>query len=239
MVSRGFRVRGFIALLVLTLGWSAGCGEWAPPAPTAPTAGSAVFDTPSSGATVTGSVKTKGMSALTAASVGAAATLQVTVTVVGTTISSPVDASGRFMLKGVSAGSLSLRFSGPNIEATLQVSAVDDRELVDLAVELETRFARIEASVRIKVDNSTEIEGDVSAVTGACPSLSIVVHGWTLNMNATTQGSCGDVRIGIRIKIKGNRSGTVILVVKVEIRGATTTQPSDDDDDGDDDDDDD
>jgi len=243
MQSMRLRVREIIALLVLTFVWSAGCGEWTPPAPTAPTAPSGVLDTPSSGATVSGSVKPKGISALTAASTGAAATLQVTVTVVGTNISSPVDASGRFVLKGVSPGSLSLRFSGPGIEATLQVSSVDDRELVDLAVELEARFARIEASVRIKVDNSTEIDGDVTHVTGTCPNLSVVVHGWTVNMNANSQGACGDVRVGIRIKIKGTRSGSVIVVVKVDVRGAPN-QPNnpnsddDDDDDGDDDDDD-
>lgn len=237
MQSTGPRVRAIIALLALTLGWSAGCGEWAPPAPTAPTAAWTVLGTPSNGATVTGSVKPKGLNALTAASTGAAAALQVTVTVVGTNISSPVDSSGRFMLKGVSAGSLSLRFSGSNIEATLQVGAVDDRELVDLAVELEARFVRIEGSVRIKVDNSTEIEGEVAAVTGTCPNLSLVVLGWTVNMNASSQGSCGDVRIGIRIRIRGNRSGNVIVVVRVEVR-VTATQPDDDDDDGDDDDDD-
>ncbi len=233
------RLRGLRALFVLTLSWSAGCGAWTPPAPTAPTAGpTGVTDTPASGATVSGTVKPKGINALTSASSGASAALQVNVTVVGTNISAPVDASGRFVLKGVSPGGLSLRFAGPGIEATLQVSAVDDRELVDLAVELEARFARIEASVRIKADNSTEIEGDVSRVTGTCPNVSVVVQGWTANISATSQGSCGDVRVGIRIKIKGNRSGNVIIVVKVEVRATSTGSNNDNDDDDDDDDDD-
>ena len=115
----------------------------------------------------------------------------------------------------------------------MQVGAVDDRELVDLAVELEARFALIESSVRIKADNSTEIEGDVTRVTGTCPNVSIVVQGWTANINATSQGSCGDVRVGIRIKIKGNRSGNVIIVVKVDIRVTSTGSNSDNDDDDD------
>lgn len=233
------QVRATIALVMLAFVFTTGCGDRSTSVPTAPSGPSVPTGPPSSGATVTGLVKLKGINgvnAFTAATTGAAAALQVTVTVVGTNISSPVDASGRFVLRGVAAGILRLQFSGPGIDATLQVSSVDDRETVDLAVELEPRFVRIEAYVRIKVDNSTEIEGDITKVTGTCPNLSLVVHGWTVNMNASSQGACGDVRVGIRIKIRGSKSGNVIVIVKIEVRVVPGSPNSGNDDDDDDDD---
>lgn len=222
---RAFVTAAFIAMLAA----AAACGQWTPPAPTAP---SQFRESPASGATISGTVNggTSGNAML------AASTSNMTVTVVGTDISSSVSFSGKFVLKGVPAGNVTLRFTAPGIDVNLAVGSVGDREMIDLSVKVEASGTHVESFVRIRVDNSMEIEGDVTQMSGTCPNLTVVIHGWTVNLDASVTGGCGDISIGVKIKIKGTRSGNIVIVVKVEVEGHD--EDDDDDDDHDDDDDD-
>ncbi len=204
------------------------CGQWTPPAPSAP---SQFRDTPSHGATISGVVNGgAGVNPLLASG-----TSNMTVTVVGTELSASVSVSGKFILREVPAGAVFLRFTGSGIDATVSISGgVADREMVDIAVTIQGRFARIESSVRIGANNSVEVNGPVTAVSGSCPNLTVIIQGMALNLSASTGGACADVRVGIRIKIKGTRSGNVIVVVKIEMDDDDDEDDEDDEDEDDD-----
>lgn len=228
------RIRTYLVGALAAVALSAACGQWSPPAPTAP---SELLSNPASGATVSGTITNMSGSSMLASTASDAASVDLRVNVVGTDITAPVNVSGRFTLQGVPAGTILLRFTGPGIDVTLNVGGVGDRELLDVKLRLEVTSARIESFVRIRIDNTTEIEGEVTQVSGTCPNLSVVIHGMAVNLTTTTEGACGDIRVGIRIKIKGTRNGSVIVVIKVNVEGHS--DDDDDDDDGHDDDDDD
>lgn len=222
--------RAALVALAVVATFAGACGQWAQPAPTAP---SQFQHNPTTGANISG-VLNGGSSS---SSLLAAATSGMTVTVVGTDVSAAVSVSGKFILKGVPAGTVFLRFTGPNVDATVLVGSVADQDLFDLKLTVEGSSARIDVRVRIAIDNTTEIEGPVAAVSGTCPTLTIKVGDWTLNLDASSVGACSDLRIGIKIKIRGRREGNVVVVVRVEVEGGENDH--DDDDDGHDDDDDD
>ena len=220
------------ALVASILVVSGACGDWTPPSPTAPTE---FMQNPSSGATVSGVVNGGSVGGSTLL----ASTSDLTVSVVGTDISAAVSVSGKFKLTGVPAGPVMLRFTGPGIDVRLDAGPVQNQDILDLAIKIQTGDSRIESRVQIRADNTTDIEGNIVRVSGTCPNLTVEVHGWTLNLTSSTAGSCADVRVGVRIKLKGNRSGTAILVVRIEVAGTSGHDNDDDDDDRDDDDEDD
>lgn len=203
------------------------CGRWTPPAPTAP---SMFQHSPSSGATIGGIVN----GGSTASSLLAASTSNITVTVVGTNISAAVSVSGKFMLREVPAGTIFLHFTGPGIDATVLVGAVADHDLLDLTLTVHGGSARIEARVHIAADDTTEIEGPVANMSGTCPTLTIKIGEWVLNLTTSSSGSCSSVRVGVKIKIHGRREGNVIIVIRVEVEGVDNDHHHDGDDDDDD-----
>lgn len=231
---RGTLARALVAIASLGV---VSCGAWVPPAPTAP---SHIQENPTSGATISGLVNDgSGVSPLTAASASS-----MTVTVVGTQIRAEVSVSGRFILREVPSGTIFLRFTGPGVDATVRVDGVADRDVVDLRLTVQAGTARIESRVRIAIDSSTEIDGPVTQVSGTCPNLTIRVNDWTVNLDASSAGACADVRVGVRIKIRGRRSGDVIVVIRVDVDVSHRDDDDDDDhhdndDDHDDDEDDD
>lgn len=78
----------------------------------------------------------------------------------------------------------------------------------------------VEARVRIKADNTTEVVGDVTAVSGSCPNLNFMVGGWTLKVDNSSQSGCGDIKIGVKVKIRGTlTSSNVVIVVRIEVSG--------------------
>jgi hypothetical protein len=223
-------IRGaFVALIAAFC--AAACGQWAPPAPTAP---SMFQESPASGATIGGVVSNLN----TGSPLLAASDSGISVTAVGTNISAAVSVSGKFVLKGVPAGTIFLRFTGPGIDATVLVGAVAERDRLDLTLRVQASSAVIEARVRVSTDNDVEVDGPVSNVSGTCPNLTIKVGEWVLNLDSSSAGSCADVHVGIKIKIKGKKEGSVVIVIKVEVEGHPDHDDDNDDDRDDDDDDD-
>ena len=224
-----------IAASALTIG---ACGAWQAPSPVGPSKlpGPAVLPpAPTSGTTISGvvnsvnGVRRFGTTATTTST-------NITVTVVGTDISAPVDFFGRFVLQGAPAGSIRLHFSGPGVDAVINVGTVQDREQIDLEISLRGSTGAVESSIRIAADNTTQVEGPVTNVSGSCANLSVTVHGWTLNLTSSTQSACDSVQIGVRIRIRGHReSSNVISVVTLQMSTQQPTPDSDDDDQDDDD----
>ena len=195
-----------VALFAVAL-FAAACSQDASLSPTSPSAAGG-RGASSTGAVITGTVNGVALSTLSSSDVATTlANLPVTVTVVGTSISTTVDRSGRFQLTNVPTGDVQLNFKGTGLDATLIVKGVQTGDLIDISVRLTDNSIRIEADRRQprgnrdndedsdhdsdhdsdrdsdrdsddKKDNG-DFRGVVSNLTGTCPSITFNLSGMT------------------------------------------------------------
>jgi len=184
----------------------------------------------SSAATISGTVQGSGASALTAASAGAALS-GVTVTVVGTSISSSVDAAGRFTLMNVPPGSVQLRISGGGTDATVTLTPVQAAQNVEVVLVVSGNTASVDSELR-KGGGESELEGRVESLPPTTAALTFVVAGRTVKTDASTQfieggatRTFGDLRLGMRVHVKGQMSGDTFTAAKIEMQNSNTAIP--------------
>lgn len=220
-------MRKFLAF-VLGTALLAACGSHSG-SPTSPSSSDTTSPSSPSAATISGTVQ-GGASALTSASSGAALT-GVTVTVMGTSISSSVDASGRFTLVNVPPGSVQLRISGGGIDATVTLTPVEASQSVEIKIVVNGNTASVESELR-KGGGESELEGRVESLPPTTAAQTFVVAGRTVKTDASTQfvdGSStrafGDLRIGMRVHVKGQMSGDTFTAVKVEMENSNAAIP--------------
>jgi hypothetical protein len=186
--------------------FAAACSQAGSFSPTSPSAAGG-RGAPSTGAVITGTVNGMALSTLSSSDAATTfASLPVTVTVVGTGVSTTVDRSGRFQLTDVPTGDVQLNFKGTGLDATLTVKGVQTGDLIDITVRLTDSSIRIEADRRQPRgnrdndndndsdsdddsdsdggnddgrNNDLEVRGAVSGLTGTCPTI-------TFNLNART-----------------------------------------------------
>ena len=251
-VSRPFTVL-ITAMSLLTIG----CGPWAPPLPTAPSAAGT--------ATISGTVTGIPQSArlnnsrfpLLATALAALDTVTfatpvradsgITVTVVGTNISVVLSGSGKFVLTDVPVGNIQLRFSGAGTDAVLTINGVGN-EHVQLVVKLEGSTAKLESFNRIQAGNTAELEGLITSINYGDRSMRVanvevkvkdvpVRHGSTIVL-------FNDVMIGQRVHVKGTMENNHVVASEVLLQNLNPPPvvnppptppnpgPSNDDDDG-------
>jgi len=142
IVTRTLITASCLALMVVV-----GCGGRVS-GPTEPSG-----STGSTGATITGTVNGGNMVSSTASAVSAgltaaAAPSGMTVTVVGTNLTTSVDILGQFQLAGVPSGHVQLQFKHGSVSATVQLSNVGEEELVQIQVNISGTAATIVNEVR-------------------------------------------------------------------------------------------
>lgn len=203
--------------LLWTLSLAAACGKTLP---TSPTPAAAVTNSVSAAvaATISGGISGAG-GGLSLQSVPQA-TSGITVSVVGTTISSTLDGSGRFRLLNVAPGNVTLQFSGSGVNATVTVGTVTAGDTIEITVALKGTSAEIEESDR-RHDDDREIEGIVASVGAG----SFVVAGKTVTVTPTTtyklnghSGLATDVMAGARVHVKGTATATGVTATDVFIQ---------------------
>jgi hypothetical protein len=160
------------------------------------------------------------------------------VTVVGTSISSGVDAAGRFTLTGVPSGDIQVQFSGP-VSATITISNVQTSEKITLVIAVSGSSVTVQAQTRT-TGREEQLEGLVEAVSPAAGSLKVagrdvLTDGSTQIREGNTQRVLGDLKVGYRVHVKGQTSGTALLASSIFLQN--TNIPGQDDDQTDDDDD--
>lgn len=138
--------RTLITASCLALVAAAGCGGRVS-GPTGPSG-----STGATGATITGTVNGGNMTFSTASAsarvTAAAAPSGMTVTVVGTNLTTAVDILGQFELAGVPSGNMQLQFKQGSVSATIQLSNVGEQELVQIQVNVSGTSATIVNEVR-------------------------------------------------------------------------------------------
>ena len=165
--------------------------------------------------------------ATTAEATGTMATTRVTVTVVGTDISTIVDGNGQFTLTGVPPGDVQLRFAGNGVSAAITLSGVSASDRITVTISLNGSGARIESERRDRDDDDddddddNELEGAVSSLSGTCPALTFVVRSTTVRTNAATRfedGPCVRIANGVRVEVEGRRQPDgSMLATEVEL----------------------
>ena len=138
-----------------------------------------------SGTMTDSSIRTLSATGLTTQTAASAPSRPVTVSVVGTNISTAVDGSGRFQLTGVPAGDVQLKFTATGLDATLMLKGVQAGDRIDIKVRLTDTTIRIEAERRDRDDDDDdeedrdddEFKGIVSALSGTCPDIAFALNG--------------------------------------------------------------
>jgi hypothetical protein len=210
---------------------AAACGQ-ASLSPTSPSDVGRAAATPT-GAVISGTVT--GISTpmtFSAESSPLATNKPVTVSVVGTNISTTTDSSGRFQLSGVPAGDVQLKFTGSGLDATVTLKAVQAGERIDIRVRLTDTSVRIEAERRDRRGrdddddddddrDEDEFKGIVSGLTGSCPNVTFTLNGMTVKTNSATRfddGACPQIRNNIRVEVHGPRQADgTIQAVRIEL----------------------
>ena len=127
-----------LAMLAVITFLTAACGGSSHATPTSPSSPLATDGgAAATGATISGTVQGAGPSSLTSATTSHALT-GLSVAVVGTPLSTVVDAAGRFTITGVPAGDVQLRFTGSGIDAVVPVGTVQPAQTVSIVVTLST-----------------------------------------------------------------------------------------------------
>lgn len=211
------------------LAFAVACGSEGSLSPTSPSgAGGRSAPAGTTGAVITGTVS--GMSSVTSSESDvaiAAATAPVTVTVVGTNISTTIDRAGRFQLNNVPAGDVQLKFAGTGLDATITLKGVEAGDRIDVRARLTDSSVRIEAVLREPRNGNDdhrdgdEFKGTVSGLSGTCPSITFTLNGATVKANSATrfeEGTCARVQNNRRVEVDGQRqTDGSIQATKIEI----------------------
>lgn len=215
----------FLRFIIVASALSAACGGKGG-APTAPSNTSGTGTSSAASATITGSVQ-GASSALTAYSGGAALT-GITITVVGTSISSNADAAGRFTLMNVPPGDVQLQLTG-GANSTLSVGTVQASQTLDLVVTVSGSTASIDSQVK-SGSGEAELEGRVESLPPTMAALTFKAAGRTVKTDSATQFIDGsvtrtfaDLQIGMRVHAKGSLSGDTFTATRVELQNAQIT----------------
>lgn len=202
-----------LAALVAT-----GCGDSAPSLTPTSVAGP---NAAAGGATIAGRVNGGSGLALTTASTAG----PLTVTVVGTNASSPVDSTGQFVLTGVPAGTIQLQFSGPGVSAMLTLT-VSSQEQIQITVTVSGSTAVIQSQHRTGSSSRVELEGRITAIDLAARTLRVagrlVNVPPTASIRRTSQtGSVtlqlSDLKVGDKVEVKGTSDGTAVQATEIRV----------------------
>jgi hypothetical protein len=154
--------------VLLSLGFAAlaaGCSSSAR-SPTGPSAGTPAAVT-TGGATIRGVVETGGSGSAASSADGVhafSAAAGVRVSVVGGTASTSTDSAGQFVLPGVPAGRVQLRFESSGIDARLEIDGVAEGQSLNVNVHLSSSGAFLAETDDHR--NETTLRGRIDSIDG-------------------------------------------------------------------------
>ena len=159
----------------------------------------------------------------------------INVTVVGTSISTTVDGSGHFTLQNLPPGDLTIAFSGNGHEARIVITEVTDREEIHITVNLGGSSADIDEDERETPDNRAQLEGRIVSINcGATPPTMVVGHLTQITVlmppgtpirHGGDSLTCSQLTVGLRVHVKGTKSGTTITASEVIVQQGAPGPP--------------
>ena len=200
--------------------------------PAGPTAGGAILQgTVETNAAVSGAAFT-GIRALSAQGGGG-----ITVSVSETGQSTTTDGNGDFVLTGLPSGTITLKFKAPGIDASLEISGLEDGQTVTIKVHVSGSHADLTQPPKheqttdkcFKAGEKAEVEGNISAK--AAGAIKVAQQGkgaFECEVSASTRIRKGnktftfdDLAVGMHVHVSGTGlgpSGSVCRVSADEIK---------------------
>jgi len=192
----------------------------------------------SSGATISGRVSGPSVAPIAATAFGAMEARGVTITVVGTGISTTADSQGQFTLNNVPAGTVQLNISAAGSSATVTISGVGPNDRVEITVTVNGSNARVDSEHHSKPDeNKREFQGRITSIDAAgrafrmsdmtvkVPASAAIHHG-TRTLQFT------DLKVGDHVEVRGTKDGTTITATEIKVESGDEGN-NDDEKDGD------
>jgi len=181
---------------------AAGCG------------GSATATAPDSPAPAVGSAVVQGTVT------GAAAGLQVGV--VGMPLATELDQEGQFVLSGVPAGTATLTFQGAGVDARVELSGLQDRQVTSITVQLSGGKAQLTGVPNCGPSAETAFSGVLEQMAGT----SLVVGGRTVDASRVKKVwrdgkriQLSDLKVGEKLKVWGTvRGDGTVVAEEIEAR---------------------
>lgn len=212
-------MRKSVSLLVIAGLLAVACGHKGSPASPSATGGSSSSSV-SAGATITGRVAAGSVSAV---AIAGASTSAAGGALMGAAMSTNVDGSGQFTLRGVPAGNVQLQFTGPGTNASLSLTNVVSQEDIRLTVRVTGATAEVDDNRRTTADSHAEVEGKVVEVSAANRTLKIgdtvvsVPAGTPITNNSGAGIDLSLVAVGDRVEAEGMMSGATFIASKVKL----------------------
>jgi hypothetical protein len=163
-----------------------------------------------------------------------ASSTSVTVTIVGSDISTTVDGNGNFTLTNVPAGTVQLRFQGRGADAMLTISGIEADDRLQISVTLNGTDARLDSRQSSSNGKGVQVNGRIDSIDGGARTLrvgsqTVLVQQATFIRHGNRTFSFSDLRVGDHIQVKGTRENSMLVASEIKVETG-------DDDDGEDDD---
>ena len=217
-------VLGLVGLLVTACGGNASLSPLAP----SPASDVATISGMVRGGLVNGGLPAA-QDAFTTAKTGG-----VTVSVVGTGISTTADTQGQFTLTNVPSGTVQLNFTGAGANATVTVSGVGANDRVQIEVTLNGNRAHIDSEHH----NNGEISARIASIDGGNKTFragdwTIKVTDSTVIRHGSTKLQFSDLKVGDHVQVRGSRDGSMVTATEIKVEHAGDAEDEDDNDQGD------
>jgi hypothetical protein len=181
---------------------------------------------PQSPATIQGTVNASGVMTALSGPTAATSNAGIRVSITGTNLSTTTDASGRFVLNGITTDHVTLRFQASGIDATLDVNGIAPGQTLTIDVRVSGNHAELDddddlnnpvASQCFTVGQKAEVEGDITGK--AASAITVAQQGkgnYDCQVTATTHIRHGnktftldDLKIGDHVHVSGSGLGSV------------------------------
>jgi hypothetical protein len=154
------------------------------------------------------------------------------ISIAGTTISAPVDSADQFTLSGVPSGNIQLQFTAPTLNASLSLIDVQSGDAVQIGVVVSGGSVTLD-SERREHGREVQLEGRIEALPPTTLPLSFIAAGRHVTTNDATlfvfrgnePATFEDLEIGMRVHVKGQRSGESLLAAQVRIQNPKVDIP--------------
>jgi hypothetical protein len=156
----------------------------------------------------------------------------VTVSIVGTGISTTADNQGVFTLNNVPTGTLQLNFTGPGANAMVTLAGVGPGDRVQIAVTVNGNSAHVDSEHHNNGELSTRITSiDNGAKTFQAGTWTIKTTGSTVIRHGSKTVQFSDLRVGDHVQVRGPRDGSTVTATEIKVEQGGDGEDNDDRDD--------